>query len=370
MGTANRHEGKPNPNRRSTPISLIRRSHRTCYALCDPLTISRSIVRLGQPLSAYTCAHLRFESLSVFIRGVPFVSIRAPIRGLNLNGSGPKNGTVPDSDFDGRVTRLAVYPVKGLGGQLLEKAEVQERGFAWDRRWMLVGEDHRFLSQRQLPKMVTIKAGVNVEELVLSHGTSQITVPVKPPETASKIQATIWNDRVEAVFLPDPGQWLSEILHHRCDLVFMPDTTRRAVNPAFAQAGDIVGFADAYPILLIGEASMADLNARLADPVPIDRFRPNIVVSSQEPFVEDQWGELAVGSALLRGTKVCARCSVPTIDQLTGENTGPEPIRTLSSYRRFGTGIYLGQNLTVRRTGSISLGDAVSVWNRIGAVYS
>ena len=139
--------------------------------------------------------------------------------------------------------------------------------------------------------------------------------------------------------------------------------------PAFAQAGDIVGFADAYPILLIGEASIADLNARLGDPVPIDRFRPNIVVSSQEPFIEDQWGELAVGSALLCGTKGCARCSVPTIDQLTGENTGPEPIRTLSSYRRFGAGIYLGQNLTVRRTGNVSLGDTVSVRNRIAAMY-
>ena len=302
----------------------------------------------------------------MFIRRVPFVSIR----GLNLGSCGPNNGDVPDTEFDGRVTRLAVYPVKGLGGQLLEKVEVQERGFAWDRRWMLVGEDHQFLSQRQLPKMATINAGVNAEELVLGHGTSQITVPVKPPETASKIHATVWKDRVEAVFLPDPGEWLSEILHHRCDLVFMPETTRRAVNPAFAQPGDIVGFADAYPVLLIGEASIGDLNARLAEPVPIDRFRPNIVVSSLEPFIEDQWGELAVGSALLCGTKACNRCSVPTIDQLTGENTGPEPIRTLSSYRRFGAGIYLGQNLTVRRTGSISIGDTVSVRNRIGAVYA
>jgi uncharacterized protein len=102
---------------------------------------------------------------------------------------------------------------------------------------------------------------------VLTHRNSQITAPLKPPETAPKIQVTIWNDRVEAVVLPEYGHWFSEILHHRCDLVFMPDTTLRAVNPAFARAGHIVGFADAYPILLIGEASLADLNARLADPV-------------------------------------------------------------------------------------------------------
>jgi uncharacterized protein YcbX len=277
---------------------------------------------------------------------------------------------MPDNESDGRVTRLAVYPVKGLGGQLLEEVEVQERGFAWDRRWMLVGEDHRFLSQRQLPKMATIKAGVKPGELVLTHRNSQITVPIKPPATASKIQATVWNDQVEAVLLPDLGQWFSDILNHRCDLVFMPETTRRAVNPAFARAGDIVGFADAYPVLLIGEASVGDLNARLSEPVPIDRFRPNIVVSSLEPFIEDQWGELEVGSALLCGTKACDRCSVPTVDQLTGESTGPEPIRTLSSYRRIGKGVYLGQNLTVRRMGRIALDDIVSVRSKIGPVYA
>jgi len=277
---------------------------------------------------------------------------------------------MPDTGIDGRVTRLAVYPVKGLSGQLLEEVAVLERGFAWDRRWMVVGEDHRFLSQRQLPKMATIKAAVTGQELALSHGKSEITVPVNPPQNAARIQVTVWKDQVEAVLLPDHGHWLSEILNHRCDLVFMPNSTRRAVNPAFAQPGAIVGFADAYPVLLIGEASIADLNARLSEPVPVDRFRPNIVVSSLEPFVEDQWGEFTVGSAVLCGTKACDRCSVPTIDQLTGDRTGPEPIRTLSSYRRIGEGVYLGQNLTVRQTGRISVGDPVAVRNTIGPVYA
>jgi uncharacterized protein len=277
---------------------------------------------------------------------------------------------MPDSELDGRVTRLAVYPVKGLGGQLLEEAEVQERGFAWDRRWMLVGEDHRFLSQRELPKLAAIKAAVRGRELLLTHGNSQLTVPVNPPETAPKIQVTVWNDEVEAVFLQGPGQWFSQILDYECELVFMPDATRRRVNPRFARPEDIVGFADGYPVLLIGEATMADLNARLSEPVPIDRFRPNLVVSGQEPFAEDQWGEFEVGSALLCGTKASARCSVPTIDQLTGQRTGPEPIRTLSSYRQFGHGVFFGQNLTVRRTGKISLGDAVTVRGKIEANYA
>jgi uncharacterized protein len=104
--------------------------------------------------------------------------------------------------------------------------------------------------------------------------------------------------------------------------------------------------------------------------VPMDRFRPNIVVSSQEPFEEDQWGELEAGSALLRGAKACDRCAVPTVDQATGERTGSEPIRTLASYRRFGDGVYIGQNFTVRRPGRISVNDLVVVTGRIAAVYA
>ena len=277
---------------------------------------------------------------------------------------------MPETGIELRVTRLTVYPVKGMGGQAMEAVEVQERGFAWDRRWMLVGEDERFLTQRQLPKLATIKAAVKAGELELRHGEAQVVVPIQPPPGARKAQVTIWKDQVEAVFLPEVGPWLSSILNHRCDLVFMPNTTRRPVDPAFARGGEIVGFADAYPVLLIGEASLADLNARLGEPVPMDRFRPNIVVSSAEPFVEDAWGELQIGSARLGGTKGCDRCSVPTVDQLTGEATGPEPIRTLSSYRRFGKGVYLGQNLTVRQPGMIRLNDTVVVESKIEAVYA
>jgi MOSC domain-containing protein len=274
---------------------------------------------------------------------------------------------MPDTEM--RVTRLTVYPVKGLAGQSVDAVEVQDRGLAWDRRWMLVDDDRRFLTQRQLPKLATIKAAVNAGELVLCHGGTLMAIPVEPPASAPKIQVTIWRDQVEAVVLPDAGPWVSPILDHRCELVFMPDTTRRQVNPTFAPTGNMVGFADAYPVLLIGEASLADLNARLGEAVPMNRFRPNILVSSLEPFVEDHWGELEIGTARLSGAKASARCSVPTVDQLTGERTGPEPIRTLSSYRRFGDGVYLGQNLLVRQRGTIGVNDLVVVKSRIDAVY-
>lgn len=275
-------------------------------------------------------------------------------------------------DFEPRVIQLVIYPVKGLAGQPCETVQVLDRGFAWDRRWMLVGEGHTFLSQRQLPRMAMIQARIVGDELVLTHSNSQskIAVPIQQPDRAPRTQVTIWKDQVEAVCVPDAGQWLSEIFDYACTLVFMPDTTRRQVNPAFARPGEIVSFADAYPILLVGGASISDLNARLSQPVPVDRFRPNIVVSTQEPFEEDSWGELEIGSALLRGAKASDRCSVPTIDQRTGERTGPEPIRTLSGFRRFGNGVFLGQNLTVRRPGRITVNDRVRITGRISAVYA
>lgn len=275
-------------------------------------------------------------------------------------------------NFEPRVTQLVIYPVKGFAGQPCETVEVLDRGFARDRRWMLIGEDHIFLSQRRLPRMATIQARIVGDQLVLVHSSSQskIAVPIQQPDTAPKMPVTIWKNQVEAVCVPDAGQWLSEILDYGCTLVFMPDTTRRQVNPAFARPGEIVSFADAYPILLVGEASISDLNARLTEPVPVDRFRPNIVVSTQEPFEEDKWGELEIGSALLRGVKASDRCSVPTINQRTGERTGPEPIRTLSGFRRFGDGVFLGQNLTVRRPGSITVNDRVRIRVRISAVYA
>jgi uncharacterized protein len=275
-------------------------------------------------------------------------------------------------NFKPRVIQLVIYPVKGLAGQPCETVDVLDRGFAWDRRWMLVGEGHTFLSQRQLPRMAMIQARIDGDELVLIHANSQsrIAVPIQQPDRAPRTQVTIWKDEVEAVCVPDAGQFLSEMLDCACTLVFMPDTTRRSVNPAFARPGEIVSFADAYPVLLVGRASISDLNARLSQPVPVDRFRPNIVVSTQEPFEEDGWGELEIGSALLRGVKASDRCSVPTIDQRTGERTGPEPIRTLSGFRLFGNGVFLGQNLTVRRPGRITVNDRVRIRGRISAVYA
>ncbi|MBV8812939.1 MAG: MOSC domain-containing protein [Verrucomicrobia bacterium] len=276
--------------------------------------------------------------------------------------------SVPDL----QVTRLIIYPVKGLAGQQLPVADVLERGLAWDRRWMLVDDNDQFLSQRQIPDLATIEACITGPELLLRHRPTEakMRLSLREPEPRQKIGVTIWRDQVEAVVISAATQWFSDILQHSCRLVFMPDSSRRGINPAFARSGEIVGFADAYPMLLVGEASLFELNARLAVPVPMNRFRPNIVVSTKEPFIEDQWGELEIGSATLRGVKASDRCSVPTVDQATGKPVGPEPIRTLNQFRRVGRGIYFGQNLAIVRPGRIALKDPVIVKARISAVYA
>ena len=276
-------------------------------------------------------------------------------------------------DNEPQVKRLLIYPVKGCAGQPCESVEVQARGLAWDRRWMLVDGEGRFLSQRQLPALALIQARVVGEELVLSHPgfDAQAVLPTTPPSSAPRVRVTIWRDECEAVRLPDAGRWASEVLGRRCELVFMPADVRRPVNPAFASSpGQIVGFADAFPILLVGEASLADLNTRLDVPVPVERFRPNLIVSTPVAFAEDGWGELEVGSARLCGVKASDRCTVTTVDQRTGEPRGPEPIRTLAGYRRFGGGkVFFGQNLTVHRPGQIHVGDRVHVLGQIPSVY-
>ena len=285
--------------------------------------------------------------------------------------------SVGDGRQTPRVTRLVVYPVKGCAGQVCDQVVVGARGLAWDRRWMFVGEDGAFLSQRQFPALATIRAWVAGGELRLSHprADSEVVIPVTPPAAATRRRVRIWRDEVDAVCLPRAGALATELLGHPCELVFMPGEVQRRVNPAFAGPDDLVGFADAYPVLLVGEASLADLNARLAVPAPVDRFRPNVVVSTVAPFVEDGWGELEIGGARLCGVKACERCAVPTVDQDTGERRGPEPIRTLSTYRRLGGkgggsgGVFFGQNLVVRHGGKIALGDPVTVLGRTPAVY-
>lgn len=261
------------------------------------------------------------------------------------------------------LTSIWIYPVKGVAGVSLEEAFVEPRGLANDRRWMFVDADGLFLSQRTHPKLALIRARVTPGGVVLeAPGQAPLAVPV--PATDERVSVTVWSSTVAA--LPagaGASEWASAFLETDCRLVYMPADTIRPVNPAYGRPGDHVSFADGYPALLASEASLADLNSRLAAPVPMNRFRPNLVVDGTEAFAEDGWSRIRIGEVVFRVVKPCDRCVVTTIDQKTGK-AGKEPLRTLSRYRKKDGKVYFAQNLIPDAPGTLRRGDPVEVLER------
>ena len=262
------------------------------------------------------------------------------------------------------VASLHVYPVKGLKGIEVEAARGTDRGFEHDRRWMVVDPKGEFFTQRSHPKMATIWTELAKDDLLLSApDMPELAVPLAPPEGRRTHRVRVWKSVVDAVPVSqEADEWLSDYLGDACALVYMPDDSKRYSNPEYAGPGKLVGFADGYAYLVIGEASLADLNRRLAGrshpALPMNRFRPNIVVTGSDPYAEDGWREVRVGEATLRGVKPCGRCEVTTTDQSTGEVRGPEPLATLSEYRNSGEfGVMFGMNYVAIEPGVVRIGD-------------
>jgi uncharacterized protein YcbX len=171
-----------------------------------------------------------------------------------------------------------------------------------------------------------------------------------------RVECRIWNDTASALCHADGSRWFSDFLNDDVRLVYMPDSERRAVNPKRARRGDIVSFADGYPLLVISEASLADLNSRLSKPLEMRRFRPNLVLADCEPFAEDRFTTLFIGEVSFRAVKRCDRCSVTTVDPSTGER-GKEPLRTLAQYRLEDGKVWFGMNLIHDGPGELRVGD-------------
>jgi len=263
------------------------------------------------------------------------------------------------------ISELNIYPVKSLKGISLQSAVIEDRGLQFDRRWMLVDEKRQFFTQREVPRMATIKMEVGPNGLIASvngDGGLEISADTQTGETAN---VKVWSSSVKAAFYPEEiDRWFSEALGVKCRLVLMPETTKRKVNPFYAvrKFQDTVSFADGYPFLLIGQSSLDDLNSRLEEPVPMNRFRPNFVVAGSEAFAEDTWKRIRIGSAEFHLVKPCARCVMTTVDQASGEKNGPEPLKTLASYRNRRGKVLFGQNLIVEKAGGvIRAGDEVEV---------
>ncbi len=261
------------------------------------------------------------------------------------------------------VSQLHIHPVKSLGAIALGKAELTPRGLRFDRRFMVVDRAGDFLTQREHPRMATVWTEIGEGKLRLAApDAGEVALSAEPYE-GETILVRVWNSRCRAIApSPEADRWLSQALGMDCRLVYMPEETRREVSPEYAGAGRIVSFADGYPVLVTTEASLAELNSRLERPIPMNRFRPNVVVAGGEPWAEDGWRTIAVGSVRLGLAKPCGRCQVTTTDQATGEVTGPEPLATLATYRESAEfGVRFGVNALPEALGTLSVGDAVTV---------
>lgn len=267
------------------------------------------------------------------------------------------------------LSALNVYPVKGLKGIAVTQARCTERGLEHDRRWMVVdAENYEFLSQREVPRMATVWTEIGKGNLTLSApDMDPVDVPLSAPASSPKVGVSVWGTECDALAVSgEADAWLSDYLSIECRLVYMPDKSRRVSDPRYAGEGKLVGFADGYAYLLAGEASLGDLNARLAaknhPALPMNRFRPNLVVSGAEPYAEDSWKRVLIGQAAFAAAKPCGRCQVTTTDQATGEVTGAEPLATLATYRdskEFGQ--MFGMNFVTEKVGLLRVGDEVRV---------
>jgi hypothetical protein len=282
-----------------------------------------------------------------------------------------------------RLSGLFLYPVKSLTGISVLSAGLDALGLVGDRRFLVVDGAGRFLTQRTLPRMALIATALDATHLTLSTSASASIRVARASDPAAPLRAvSVWKS--ENLLAEDCGEeaaaFLSDFLATRCRLVRIGAAFHRpipshklppALNAQLStlNSSPIVSFADAYPLLVIGEASLADLNDRLvardSAALPMNRFRPNLVIAGAPAFAEDTWPHLRIGAVTFRAGGPCARCILTTTDQATGERDGPEPLRTLATYRRDPadpTDVNFGQNLIHEsKSGTLHLGDEVSV---------
>lgn len=264
------------------------------------------------------------------------------------------------------IDSLQFYPVKSIAPVSVANALVEPRGLAGDRRYMLIDSDGQFMTGRQHPDLVLVHATMTTTGLrIEAPGMPSLEVN-EPPGDAATIAITIWRDKTTARAVdPKVDRWFSDYLGQACRLVFQHTDDCRPVAAADGTCdNDQVSFADGYPVLLIGTASLSDLNQRLAVPVSMGRFRTNLVVATTEPFVEDSWRRISIGEVIFDVVKRCARCVFTTVDPLSAQrDANGEPLKTLRGYRldKDARGVMFGVNLIARNRGEIARAMPVKV---------
>jgi uncharacterized protein YcbX len=257
-----------------------------------------------------------------------------------------------------KLVDIFIYPIKSLGKVPLEQSDAQIRGFQFDRRMMLTDAIGNFLSQRQYPEMAKFKVSLVENGFLVNYESDELFIPFDL-QTSKLRSIKIWEDQLTAPEAdPQFSNWFSDHLNAKYRLIIMNDQTIRSVDKKYSVYDETVSFSDGFPYLLIGSASLDDLNEQLDIPVPMDRFRPNLVIQTDMPFVEDSFDIFKIGNAIFKRSKPCARCIVTTTDQLTGIRE-KEPLLTLSGYRKVDNKILFGQNVICLKEGSVKVGDEV-----------
>ena len=253
------------------------------------------------------------------------------------------------------LSQLHIYPIKSAAGISLEEMDVVTRGPQHDRRWMVVDETGMLVTQRTVPALAKVKVALEDGLQLTAPGMAALELPLEVE--GERLEVHVWSDPVPAVVLEEATDWFSTFLGGSYRLVYMPDETQRPMNE---HPDTLLNFADGSPFHLVSEASLADLNGRLDAPVPVNRFRPNLVVSGCDAFAEDRWKAFRIGPVTFRSTGPCVRCALVTVDQATGA-AGKEPLKTLARYRKVGNEVWFGGNYLHHGEGTLRLGDEVEV---------
>lgn len=262
-----------------------------------------------------------------------------------------------------KLSEINIYPVKSFGGISLKETEVTKIGLKNDRLFILVDENNHFITQRQFPKLSTIKTTIETKGINLfNKEIADIFIPFNPKEK-NYIEVKVWRSTCKALVADESiNKKISAFLSTNCKIAFMPEETKRSVNPDYDVLGNSnVSFADGYPFLIISEESLNELNSKLEKKILMNRFRPNIVISGGIPFQEDTWTKIKIGTCVFHIVKPCERCVVTTIEQESGLILDKEPLKTLASFRTINNKVIFGQNMLVENTGIIKLGDSIEI---------
>ncbi len=262
-----------------------------------------------------------------------------------------------------KLTEVYRYPIKSLAGIPIKASMVEKYGLENDRCMMLVDQNGLFISQRKYPELALIKVLSDSSNITVeSSGQKAITIG-EDSFSKLKMKVEVWGDSCDAYIASEEVNiWFSQLLQQNVSLVKYDFNKPRATDLNYSKPSDIVSFADGFPILMISQRSLDDLNSRLDEPVSMLNFRPNLVVDGYDAFAEDDWKTIQVGSVVFDLVKACSRCVLTTVNPNTGVKSDKgQPLKTLSSYRRTKMGVVFGMNLIPRSSGIVRLGDVLKV---------